>query len=122
MRYPLWHCFEHSSDTIFGSVLAERKGADAMRFTGGIFDIDGVVLDTPHEQAWREALDQLMAGPWHDLAPNTTYSAGSFSSAVYQEQVAGKPRDAGAAAVLAYFQVPDHDGRRTRQYAQLKQR
>jgi beta-phosphoglucomutase-like phosphatase (HAD superfamily) len=92
-----------------------------MRFTGGIFDIDGVVLDTPHEQAWREALDQLMAGLWRELAPSTTYAPGRFTSAVYQEHVAGKPRDAGAAAALAYFHVADPDGSRTHQYAQLKQ-
>ena len=92
-----------------------------MRFAGGIFDIDGVVLDTPHERAWREALDQLMAGSWHDLASQTTYAPGGFTSQVYQEQVAGKPRDAGAAAALAYFGIPDPDGARTRQYAERKQ-
>ncbi len=92
-----------------------------MRFTGGIFDIDGVVLDTPHEQAWRESLDQLMAGPWHDLAASSTYAPGGYTSAVYQEQVAGKPRLAGAAAALDYFHIPDPDGSRTRQYADVKQ-
>lgn len=93
-----------------------------MRFTGGIFDIDGVVLATPHERAWRDALEQLMAGPWRDLAPGTDYSVGRFTNAVYQEQVAGKPREAGAAAALAYFHISDPDGSRTRQYAELKQR
>jgi beta-phosphoglucomutase len=92
-----------------------------MRFTGGIFDIDGVVLDTPHERAWREALDELMAGPWRDLAPRTTYAPGRFTSAVYQDEVAGKPREDGAAAALAYCSVPDPDGSRKRQYAVLKQ-
>jgi beta-phosphoglucomutase len=92
-----------------------------MRFLGGIFDIDGVVLDTPHETAWREALEQLMAGPWRPLAPQTTYTPGAFTSAVYEECVAGKPREAGAAAALAYFHVPDPDGARTREYAAAKQ-
>jgi beta-phosphoglucomutase len=92
-----------------------------VRFAGGIFDIDGVLLDTPHEQAWREALEQLMAGAWREIAASTTYAPGRFTSTVYQEQVAGKPREAGASAALAYFSVPDGDGSRARQYAELKQ-
>jgi beta-phosphoglucomutase-like phosphatase (HAD superfamily) len=87
----------------------------------GIFDIDGVLLDTPHERAWREALDALLAGPWQQLAPSTTYTPGAFTSAVYQVQVAGKPRLAGAAATLAYFHIPDADGARSRAYADVKQ-
>ena len=26
-----------------------------MSFRGAIFDVDGVLVDSPHEQAWREA-------------------------------------------------------------------
>ncbi len=92
-----------------------------MHLQAGIFDIDGVLLDTPHEKAWRRALDELMAGPWRALAPQTTYTPGAFTSAVYQSQVAGKPREAGAAAALAYFHIPDPDGTRTREYAATKQ-
>ncbi len=92
-----------------------------MRLQGGIFDIDGVLLDTPHERAWREALDELMAGPWRELAPRTTYTPGAFTTDVYQEQVAGKPRLAGAAAALAFFHVPDPNGTRTQEYSQAKQ-
>ncbi len=92
-----------------------------MRLLGGIFDIDGVLLDTPHETAWRDALEQLMAGPWRSLAPRTTYTPEAFTSAVYQEYVAGKPREAGAAAALAYFHVQDADGARARKYAAAKQ-
>lgn len=93
-----------------------------MRLQGGIFDIDGVLLDTPHERAWREALRELMAGPWREIAPQTTYTPEAFTNAVYQEQVAGKPREAGAAAALAYFRVPDPDGARVHEYAAAKQR
>lgn len=92
-----------------------------MRFTGGIFDVDGVLLDTPHAQAWREALAQLMAGPWHALAPGTSYGQGAFTDAVYQDFVAGKPRQAGAAAALDYFHVRDSDGSLARQYSDVKQ-
>ena len=30
------------------------------RLAGAIFDIDGVLVDSPHERAWRESLRQLM--------------------------------------------------------------
>jgi beta-phosphoglucomutase len=63
-----------------------------MRFTGGIFDVDGVLLDTPHARAWRDALAQLMDGPWRALEPTTSYRPGAFTEAVYQEYVADKPR------------------------------
>jgi beta-phosphoglucomutase-like phosphatase (HAD superfamily) len=92
-----------------------------MRMTGGIFDVDGVLLDTPHAKAWREALAQLMAGPWHTLAPGTSYRPGAFTDAVYQDYVAGKPREAGAAAALKYFHVHDPDGSLARQYGDVKQ-
>jgi beta-phosphoglucomutase-like phosphatase (HAD superfamily) len=92
-----------------------------MRFSGGIFDIDGVLLDTPHEQAWREALMQLMAGPWHALAQSTSYQPDAFSDAVYQDYIAGKPRAIGAAAALSYFHVHDPDGSLAWQYSEVKQ-
>src|SRR5438270_6308423 len=92
-----------------------------MHLEGGIFDIDGVLLDTPHERAWREAFEELMAGPWRQIAPQTSYKPGAFTTAVYQQNVAGKPREAGAAAVLEYFHIPDSDGARARQYAAAKQ-
>ena len=92
-----------------------------MGLQAGIFDIDGVLLDTPHEQAWREALETLMTGPWRQLALATTYRPGAFTNAVYQGQVAGKPRLAGATATLAYFQIPDEAGARVRAYADAKQ-
>ncbi len=92
-----------------------------MPLHGGIFDIDGVLLDTPHEQAWREALDQLLTGPWQALVSATTYAPGAFTDTVYRAQVAGRPRLAGATAALAYFHVPDADGARAREYAAAKQ-
>jgi beta-phosphoglucomutase len=92
-----------------------------MRFTGGIFDVDGVLLDTPHARAWRDALAQLMDDPWRALAPTTSYRPGAFTDAVYQEYVAGKPRAAGAAAALDYFHVRDPDGSLAGQYSEVKQ-
>ncbi|MDQ6743355.1 MAG: HAD family phosphatase, partial [Candidatus Dormibacteraeota bacterium] len=31
-----------------------------MGFRGAVFDVDGVLVDSPHERAWRDALQELM--------------------------------------------------------------
>jgi beta-phosphoglucomutase len=76
--------------------------------SAGIFDVDGVLLASPHEQAWREALEGF-ADPER------------FTTALYQAHVAGKPRLAGALAALRALDVPDA-GRRAAAYADSKQR
>jgi len=92
-----------------------------MRYHGAIFDVDGVLVDSPHEEAWRAAFDELMAGPWRDLAPASSYAPGAFTTAVYLAQLAGKPRMAGARSALAFFGLPDPDGALAQQYADQKQ-
>ena len=72
-----------------------------------IFDIDGVVVDTPHERAWREALKEF-ADP------------ARFTTAFYQQYVAGKPRMNGALAALRGLRVPDAE-RVAPVYAERKQ-
>jgi HAD superfamily hydrolase (TIGR01509 family) len=52
-----------------------------------IFDVDGVLLASPHERAWREALVGI-ADP------------AAFTTRFYQTEVAGKPRLDGALAAL----------------------
>jgi len=64
----------------------------------GIFDVDGVLLASPHEQAWRDAL----AGYADPV---------SFTTDVYQVEVAGKPRLEGARAALKAMGVADPDGK-----------
>src|SRR6187397_1110105 len=59
-----------------------------------IFDVDGVLVASPHERAWREAL----AG-FADPA--------RFTTAFYQAHVAGKPRLDGARSALEAFGVAD---------------
>ena len=92
-----------------------------MSYRGGIFDVDGVLVDSPHERAWRETLQLLMETDWRDVRPRTTYTPERFAPAVYQEVVAGKPRLSGARAALDYFGVPDAE-RRAEEYAERKQR
>lgn len=86
-----------------------------------IFDVDGVLVDSPHERAWQEAVAELMAGPWRDIAPKTSYTPERFTSEVYQTKLSGKPRLSGARSVLDYFGVPDLD-RRVIEYAENKQK
>lgn len=92
-----------------------------MRYNGAIFDVDGVLVDTPHEQAWREALQRLMTGEWLPFAGETRYTVDGFTTAVYQEYLAGKPREAGAQAALDYFGIVDPDGSRLQIYMAKKQ-
>jgi beta-phosphoglucomutase-like phosphatase (HAD superfamily) len=86
-----------------------------------IFDVDGVLVDSPHEQSWREALEELMAGPWRATAAATAWSPGALDHDVYQVNVAGKSRVDGARAILAVFRIPDPDGTRALAYATAKQ-
>jgi len=59
-----------------------------------ILDVDGVLLASPHERAWREALEGI-ADPER------------FTTAMYQAAVAGKPRLSGAVAALEALGVPN---------------
>jgi beta-phosphoglucomutase-like phosphatase (HAD superfamily) len=95
----------------------------ATRFPrGAIFDVDGVLVDSPHEKAWRESLAELMKSKWSDIVDRTTWSPEAFTARVYEEHLSGKPRLAGARAALEYFHIPD-DGEQQRllQYAERKQ-
>ena len=93
-----------------------------MPFEGAIFDVDGVLVDSPHERAWRESLRELMEGEWSDILDRTTWSPEAFTSRVYEEKMSGKPRMSGARAALEYFHIPDdEDEHRLLAYAQRKQ-
>jgi beta-phosphoglucomutase-like phosphatase (HAD superfamily) len=89
-------------------------------FQGAIFDVDGVLVDSPHETAWREGLRELMENDWSDVRAQTTWSPEAFTPQVYQQVMSGKPRMSGALAALEYFEVPDAS-ERVSQYAALKQ-
>jgi hypothetical protein len=78
-----------------------------MGFRGAIFDVDGVLVDSPHEQAWREGLRQLMENDWSDIRPQRSYAPEKFTPEVYQRVMSGKPRYSGAQAALEHFKVPD---------------
>lgn len=86
---------------------AEPRSASLPLLRAGIFDVDGVLLASPHERAWREALEGF-AEPER------------LTTVLYQAQVAGKPRLSGARAALEALGVPDAE-RQAPAYAERKQ-
>ncbi len=87
---------------------------------GAIFDVDGVLVDSPHEHAWRESLRELMQGEWAPIRESSTWSEEAFTPGVYQDVMSGRPRMEGAGAALRYFGIPDDD-EHLRAYADRKQ-
>lgn len=75
--------------------------------TAIILDVDGVLLRSPHERAWRDALAGF-ADPVR------------FTPALYRSEVAGKPRLDGALAALLVLGVRDAS-ERAADYAARKQ-
>ncbi|MGH3511726.1 MAG: HAD family hydrolase [Pseudonocardiaceae bacterium] len=89
-------------------------------FEAAIFDVDGVLVDSPHERAWKDSLRELMENDWADIADQTSWSDERFTPQVYQQVLSGKPRMSGALAALEYFKVPD-SAERAQAYAVNKQ-
>ena len=85
---------------------ADASGQNG-KLLGAIFDVDGVLVASPHERAWREALDGY-ADP------------ARFTTEFYQTRVAGRPRLDGARAALEGLGVADAAAR-TPEYAAKKQ-
>jgi beta-phosphoglucomutase len=90
-------------------------------FGGAIFDVDGVLVDSPHEAAWRDTFTELMEREWADIRDQTSWTPDAFTPEVYQQVLSGKPRMDGARAALEHFGVPDPDGSRVKLYAERKQ-
>lgn len=74
-----------------------------------IFDVDGVLVDSPHERAWGDTLRNLLENEWLRLKISTGYRHERYTNALYQRVVAGKPRMDGARALLTAFGLPDDD-------------
>ncbi len=89
-------------------------------FRGAIFDVDGVLVDSPHEAAWRDTFRELMESDWADIRDQTSWTPEAFTSEVYQQVLSGKPRMDGARDALEHFGVPDVESR-VEAYADRKQ-
>src|SRR3954447_23693385 len=92
-----------------GNNAGQPSGADGRRvaLAAAIFDVDGVLVASPHERAWRASLAGF-ADPVR------------FTTEFYQANVAGKPRMEGARSALEQLGVP-HAAERALQYAAIKQ-
>ena len=97
-----------SGAIVTGGGLTQRPSDSLPTVTAGIFDVDGVLLSSPHERAWREALDGFA-------------ESDRFTTTMYQAFVAGKPRLSGARAALEALDVPEA-GRLASLYAERKQK
>jgi beta-phosphoglucomutase-like phosphatase (HAD superfamily) len=90
---------------------------------GFIFDIDGVIVDSPHEQAWRESFQMLFE--IHPQLKNQlhriTYSSEKFTTELYRTKISGRPRKEGAKAVLDHFNINDPNGKLLEEYCDVKQ-
>ena len=78
-------------------------------FRGAIFDVDGVLVDSPHERAWREALAELMETQWSDIRAETTLVARALHAAglpAGHVRQAALQRRAGGARVLRACPTP----------------
>ena len=89
-------------------------------FQAAIFDVDGVLVDSPHERAWKQSLRELMETDWVDIRDRSEWTDERFTPWVYEEVLSGKPRMSGALAALEYFIVPDAKDR-AQAYAAHKQ-
>jgi beta-phosphoglucomutase len=88
--------------------LVQPKSEYFQALTAVIFDVDGVLLASPHERAWREALEGF-------AEPDR------FTTAMYEAHVAGKPRLSGARSALEALGVPEAE-RQAVVYAENKQK
>ena len=90
------------------------------RLAAAIFDVDGVLVASPHERAWQEAFAELMQGEWRDIAPATSYRRGA-STAPFIRLTSPANHDERRPRRADYFGVPDA-GTRAVEYAERKQR
>src|SRR5690242_10101074 len=86
---------------------AQRPAHRRDKLLAAIFDVNGGLVASPHERAWRESL----AG-FADPA--------RFTTEFYQANVAGKPRLEGARSALEQLGVA-HVAERALEYARIKQ-
>ncbi|MCD6207668.1 MAG: hypothetical protein J7J06_06735 [Methanosarcinales archaeon] len=68
---------------------------DFEREVGFIWDVDGVIVDSPHEMAWRLTAEM----------PEWGVPVGRLDSEFYSDHVSGRPRYEGGNAVLDHFGV-----------------
>ncbi len=88
-----------------------------------IFDVDGVLADTPHEESWRLATEELCARPdWAGAISASSWKPGGFTRELYLEFCAGRERRDAARSLLTHFGIPDPEGALRDRFFDEKQR
>lgn len=82
-----------------------------MMFEAILCGVDRVLVDSPHERAWGETLCALMQGEWAELQPFSDWTPDAYTSDLYHDLVAGRPRAEGARALLRHFSITDEEAR-----------
>ena len=62
------------------------------KFQGSIFDVDGVLVDSPHEKAWRESLRELMESSWRGIRDRMGRVADDVAGDSYRRGLGGGHR------------------------------
>ncbi|KPL09267.1 hypothetical protein AMJ85_06905 [candidate division BRC1 bacterium SM23_51] len=90
---------------------------------GLICDVDGVLVNSPHERTWGETLAMLFETneAWRRIRAQTSWDPAAYTQEVYLSVAAGKPRRDGARDLLEYFGVPDENEARLDELYQAKQ-
>ena len=85
---------------------------DNLAHLGLIFDVDGVLVDSPHEPTWGIALERLFAtrDAWQRIRPRTTWRPDAYTQETYKQVCSGKARRDGARALLEHFRIPADEG------------
>ena len=83
--------------------------------SGVIFDVDGVLLDAPHSDAWRLAAAALCSRAGLPPLPS-----GRAWGLLYATRIAGRPRADGARALLWHLGIADRSGTMARELAATK--
>jgi beta-phosphoglucomutase len=107
LQSPARSCYQPRLYRLTRSLQMPAGSASHRTLAAVIFDVDGVLVDSPHERAWREAL-QGFTDP------------ARFTTEIYQAHVAGKPRLSGARAALEQLGVANAV-ERAEAYAEHKQ-
>ena len=92
-----------------------------MSFAGAIFDVDGVLVDSPHERAWRDTLRELMEGDWRDVRPRTSAMPPRASPSPLPAGGGGQAADGRRPSCAQHFGFPDVEAMAA-VYADRKQR
>jgi beta-phosphoglucomutase-like phosphatase (HAD superfamily) len=63
----------------YRDAIRQKGRKSDYRVSRVVFDVDGVLVDSPHERPWQEGLRQLMENEWSDIRDQTSWSPEAFN-------------------------------------------